>query len=36
MTQQNAALVEESTAATQSLKDQATTLSRAVGSFKLA
>jgi methyl-accepting chemotaxis protein len=35
MTQQNAALVEESTAATQSLKDQATMLSRAVGSFKL-
>jgi methyl-accepting chemotaxis protein len=36
VTQQNAALVEESTAATQSLKDQATMLSRAVGSFKLA
>jgi methyl-accepting chemotaxis protein len=36
MTQQNAALVEESTAATESLKDQATKLSRAVGSFKLA
>jgi len=36
MTQQNAALVEESTAATESLRDQATMLSRAVGTFKLA
>ncbi|MDP9899032.1 methyl-accepting chemotaxis protein [Variovorax ginsengisoli] len=35
MTQQNSALAEESTAATQSLKDQAGNLSRAIGSFKL-
>jgi methyl-accepting chemotaxis protein len=35
MTQQNAALVEESTAAAQSLKDQATRLTQLVGTFKL-
>jgi methyl-accepting chemotaxis protein len=33
MTQQNAALVEESAAAAQSLKDQALTLTEAVGAF---
>jgi hypothetical protein len=36
MTQQNAALVEESAAATESLKDQAAKLAQAVGVFKLA
>jgi len=36
MTQQNAALVEESTAAASSLKDQAEALARVVGRFKLA
>jgi methyl-accepting chemotaxis protein len=36
MTQQNAALVEQSAAAAESLKAQASTLSEAVGSFKLA
>ena len=36
MTQQNAALVEESTAAASSLKDQAQALARVVGRFKLA
>jgi methyl-accepting chemotaxis protein len=35
MTQQNAALVEESAAAAQSLKEQAATLSQVVGAFKL-
>ena len=35
MTQQNAALVEESTAAAQSLKEQATRLTQLVGTFKL-
>jgi len=35
MTQQNAALVEESAAAAESLKDQATRLAQAVSSFKL-
>ena len=35
MTQQNAALVEESTAAAESLKDQAVKLSGAVGTFRL-
>jgi methyl-accepting chemotaxis protein len=35
MTQQNAALVEESSAATQSLKDQADRLSQAVSAFRL-
>ena len=35
MTQQNAALVEQSTAATESLKDQVLKLSEAVGTFKL-
>jgi hypothetical protein len=35
MTQQNAALVEESAAAAESLKHQATTLAQAVGTFKL-
>jgi methyl-accepting chemotaxis protein len=35
MTQQNAALVEEGTAAAESLKDQATQLSVAVNTFKL-
>ena len=35
MTQQNAALVEQSTAAAESLKEQATQLSRAVGNFRL-
>ncbi len=36
MTQQNSALVEESTAAAQSLKDQATRLTQLVGAFKLS
>ena len=36
MTQQNAALVEESAAAAESLKDQADKLAGAVGGFKLA
>ncbi len=36
MTQQNSALVEESTAAAQSLKEQATRLTGLVGTFKLA
>jgi len=36
MTQQNAALVEESTAAAESLKDQAAKLAQVVGTFKLA
>jgi methyl-accepting chemotaxis protein len=36
MTQQNSALVEQSSAATMSLKDQAGRLSVAIGSFKLA
>jgi len=36
MTQQNAALVEESAAAAESLKDQANKLASAVGGFKLA
>ncbi len=36
VTQQNAAMVEEATAASASLEEQATTLTRAVGSFKLA
>ena len=36
MTQQNAALVEESTAATQSLRDQADRLSQSVSAFRLA
>jgi methyl-accepting chemotaxis protein len=36
MTQQNSALVEESTAAAQSLKEQATRLTVLVGTFKLA
>ena len=35
MTQQNAALVEESAAAAESLKDQANKLAQAVGTFKL-
>jgi len=35
MTQQNAALVEESTAAAESLKDQAARLSEVVGAFRL-
>src|SRR6266571_5341705 len=35
MTQQNAALVEQSAAAAQSLKEQAATLSQVVGAFKL-
>jgi methyl-accepting chemotaxis protein len=35
MTQQNAALVEQSTAAAESLKDQAARLAQAVGSFRL-
>jgi len=35
MTQQNAALVEESAAAAESLKQQASTLAKAVGTFKL-
>jgi len=35
MTQQNAALVEESAAAAESLKDQAGKLSQVVGTFKL-
>jgi len=35
MTQQNAALVEESAAAAESLKDQAQTLTDLVGRFKL-
>ena len=36
MTQQNAALVEESAAAAESLKDQAASLSHAVSTFKMA
>ena len=36
MTQQNSALVEESTAAAQSLKDQASRLTHLVGAFKLS
>jgi methyl-accepting chemotaxis protein len=36
MTQQNAALVEQSAAAAESLKDQATLLSKAVGRFRLS
>ncbi|MEO8057826.1 MAG: methyl-accepting chemotaxis protein [Burkholderiales bacterium] len=36
MTQQNAALVEQSAAAAESLKEQASTLARVVGNFKLA
>jgi hypothetical protein len=36
MTQQNAALVEQSAAAAQSLRDQADTLSQAVSVFKLS
>jgi methyl-accepting chemotaxis protein len=36
MTQQNAALVEESAAAAQSLKDQSVRLTEVVGSFRLA
>jgi methyl-accepting chemotaxis protein len=36
MTQQNAALVEQSTAAAESLKDQAQKLSEVVGRFSLA
>jgi methyl-accepting chemotaxis protein len=35
MTQQNAALVEQSAAAAESLRDQAERLQRAVGTFKL-
>jgi len=35
MTQQNAALVEQSTAAAESLRDQAARLAQAVGSFRL-
>jgi len=35
MTQQNAALVEESAAAAESLKDQAQRLSEAVGAFRV-
>jgi methyl-accepting chemotaxis protein len=35
MTQQNSALVEESAAAAESLKDQAVRLSQAVGAFRL-
>jgi methyl-accepting chemotaxis protein len=35
MTQQNAALVEESAAAAESLKDQAASLSHAVSTFKM-
>ena len=35
MTQQNAALVEESTAAAESLKDQAARLAEVVGAFRL-
>jgi methyl-accepting chemotaxis protein len=35
MTQQNAALVEQSTAASESLREQASGLSRAVSQFKL-
>jgi len=35
MTQQNAALVEESSAASESLKDQATKLSEVIGAFRL-
>jgi methyl-accepting chemotaxis protein len=35
MTQQNAALVEESAAAAQSLKEQAARLSEVVGTFRL-
>ena len=36
MTQQNAALVEESAAAAQSLKDQSVRLSEVVGTFRLS
>ena len=36
MTQQNAALVEQSAAAAESLKGQAATLARVVGSFRVA
>jgi methyl-accepting chemotaxis protein-1 (serine sensor receptor) len=36
VTQQNAAMVEEATAASASLEEQAEALQRAVGSFKLA
>jgi len=36
VTQQNAAMVEQATAASDSLRDQATALTRAVGNFKLA
>jgi methyl-accepting chemotaxis protein len=36
VTQQNAAMVEEATAASASLEEQADALTRAVGSFKLA
>jgi methyl-accepting chemotaxis protein len=36
MTQQNAALAEQSTAATQSLKEQVTRLTGAVSSFTVA
>jgi methyl-accepting chemotaxis protein len=36
MTQQNASLVEESSAAASSLKDQAEALARVVGRFQLA
>jgi methyl-accepting chemotaxis protein len=35
MTQQNSALVEESAAAAESLKDQAARLAQAVGTFRL-
>jgi methyl-accepting chemotaxis protein len=35
MTQQNAALVEQSAAAAESLKDQAVRLAQVVGSFKV-
>lgn len=35
MTQQNAALVEQSAAAAESLKDQAETLASVVGKFRL-
>jgi methyl-accepting chemotaxis protein len=35
MTQQNAALVEQSTAASESLREQALQLTRAVSQFKL-
>jgi len=36
ITQQNAALVEESAAAAQSLKEQATALARMVGNFRMS